>query len=115
MGADRGDRGPTKLDMRYAGYDVVDRAGQKIGTVEAAFMDEGDQREYVAVRRGLAGLIPGTGSSIIPMAVADRVDHNRRTIEVSADKDEVKDSPSANTSGGLSSEQAAQVRGYYRL
>ncbi len=69
----------------------------------------------MAVRRGLAGLIPGTGSSVIPMAVADRVDHNRRTIEVSTDKDTVKDSPSVNTMKGLSSEQAAQVRGYYRL
>ncbi len=114
MGAERGERELTKLEMRYAGYDVVDRAGQKIGTVEAAFLDEGDQREYVAVRRGLAGLIPGTGSSVIPMALADRVDHNRKTIEVSTDKDTVKDSPSVNTSGGLSSEQAAQVRGYYR-
>ena len=79
---------------------VVDRAGEKIGSVEAAFLDERDQHEYVAVRRGLAGLIPGTGSTLIPMDLADRVDNNRRTIEVSADKDEVKDSPSANTSGG---------------
>ena len=115
MGAERGDKELTKLERRYAGYEVVDRAGAKIGTVEAAFLDETDQREYVAVRRGLAGLIPGTGSSIIPMAVADRVDHNRKTIEVSADKDTVKDSPSVNTARGLSSEQAAQVRGYYRL
>ena len=115
MDAERGDREPTKLEMRYAGYDVVDRAGQKIGTVEAAFLDEGDQREYVAGRRGLAGLIPGTGSSDIPMTLADRVDHNRRTIEVSTDKDTVKDSPSVNAMRGLSSEQAAQVRGYYRL
>ena len=115
MGAERGDRELTKLDLRYAGYEVVDPVGAKIGTVEAAFLDEGDQREYVAVRRGLAGLIPGTGSSIIPMAVADRVDHNRSTIEVSVDKDTVKDSPSVNTMKGLTSEQAAQVRGYYRL
>ena len=115
MGAERGDRELTKLEDMYAGYDVVDPAGEKIGTVEAAFLDERDQREYVAVRRGLAGLIPGTGSSLIPMAVASRVDHDRTTIEVSADKDTVKDSPSVNTARGLSSEQAAQVRGYYRL
>jgi hypothetical protein len=115
VGAERGDRELTKLEDRYAGYDVVDRSGEKIGSVEAAFLDERDQHEYVAVRRGLAGLIPGTGSSLIPMDLADRVDNNRRTIEVSADKDTVKDSPSANTARGLSSEQAAQVRGYYRL
>ena len=116
MGTERGDRQLTKLEDKYAGYDVVDdRTGEKIGSVEAAFLDERDQHEYVAVRTGLAGLIPGTGSSLIPMALADRVDHNQRTIEVSADKDTVKDSPSVSTSRGLSSEQAAQVRGYYRL
>ncbi len=115
MGAQRGDGELTKLEHRYAGYDVVDPAGQKIGTVEAAFLDERDQREYVAVRRGLAGLIPGTGSSIIPMAATSRVDHDRTTIEVSADKDTVKDSPSVNIAKGLSYEQAGQVRGYYRL
>ena len=115
MGAERGDRELTKLERRYAGYDVVDPAGAKIGTVEADFLDEGDQSEYVSVRRGLAGLIPGTGSSIIPMDAVSRVDNDRRTIEVSADKDTVKDSPSVNTARGLSSEQAAQVRGYYRL
>ena len=115
MGAERGDRELTKLEDRYAGYDVLDRSGEKIGSVEAAFIDERDQHEYVAVRRGLAGFLPGTGSSLIPMDLADRVDNNRRTIEVSADKDTVQDSPSANTARGLSSEQAAQVRGYYRL
>jgi hypothetical protein len=116
VGAQRGDRELTKLEDRYAGYDVVDdRTGEKIGSVEAAFLDERDQHEYVAVRMGLAGLIPGTGSSLVPMDLVARVDNDRRTIEVSVDKDAVKDSPSVNTSGGLSSEQAAQVRGYYRL
>ncbi len=115
MGAQRGDGELTKLERRYAGYDVVDPTGAKIGSVEAAFLDEGDQREYVAVRRGLAGLIPGTGSSVIPMAVARRVDHERGTIELSAEKDTVKGSPSVNTARGLSPEQAAEVRGYYRL
>ncbi len=115
MGTERGDRQLTKLEDRYAGYDVVDdRTGEKIGSVEAAFLDERDQREYVAVRMGLAGLIPGTGSSLIPLDIC-RVDNNRKTIEVSVDKDMVKDSPSVDTGRPLSSEQASQVRGYYRV
>jgi hypothetical protein len=82
--------------------------------VDAAYIDERDQYEYVAVSRGIMGLIPGTGSSLIPLDIS-RVDNNRRTIELSVDKDMVKDSPSVDTSRPLSSEQASQVCGYYRL
>jgi hypothetical protein len=114
VSATEGPRQHTKLDRRYAGYNVVDQNGEKIGTVDTAFLNERDQHEYVAVKRGLAGLIPGTGSSLIPMDIC-RVDNNRRTIEVSVDKDTVKDSPSMDTAGTLSSEQEGQVRGYYRL
>jgi sporulation protein YlmC with PRC-barrel domain len=104
----------SKLDDMYSGYEVVDKRGEKIGTVDTAFIDETNQHEYVAVRRGLVGLIPGTGSSLIPLDVS-RVDNNQRTIEVSVDKDMVKDSPSIDTARPLSAEQASQVRGYYRL
>jgi hypothetical protein len=103
-----------KMEDLYSRYDVVDRNGEKIGTVDTAYIDERDQHEYVAVKRGLVGLIPGTGSSLIPLDIS-RVDNNRRTIEVSVDKDMVKDSPSVDTGRPLSSEQASQVRGYYRL
>jgi hypothetical protein len=103
-----------KMEDMYSRYDVVDRNGEKIGTVDAAYIDERDQHEYVAVKRGLVGLIPGTGSSLIPLDIS-RVDNNRETIEVSVDKDMVKDSPSVDTGRPLSSEQASQVRGYYRL
>jgi PRC-barrel domain len=110
----QGPRELRKMDDMYSRYEVVDRNGEKIGTVDTAFIDESNQHEYVAVSRGLVGLIPGTGSSLIPLDIS-RIDNNRRTIEVSADKDTVKDSPSVDTDRGLSSEQASQVRGYYRL
>jgi hypothetical protein len=50
----------------YSRYDVVDRDGAKIGTVDTAYIDERDQHEYVAVSRGVLGLIAGTGSSLSP-------------------------------------------------
>jgi hypothetical protein len=62
---------------KYDGYTVVD--GDKIGTVDTTYVDETSQREYIAVRRGLTGLLPGTGSSIIPMDVC-AVDNTSRTI-----------------------------------
>jgi len=114
VSAQQGARDLSKMENMYSRYDVVDRNGAKIGTVDTAYIDERDQHEYVAVRRGLAGLIPGTGSSLIPLDIS-RVDNNRRTIEVSVDKDMVKDSPSVDTGRPLSSEEASRVRGYYRL
>jgi hypothetical protein len=114
VSAQQGARELTKMEEMYSRYDVVDRNGDKIGTVDAAYIDERDQHEYVAVSRGVVGLIPGTGSSLIPLDIS-RVDNNRRTIEVSVEKDMVKDSTSVDTGKPLSSEQASQVRGYYRL
>jgi hypothetical protein len=114
VSAQQGARELRKMEDMYSRYDVTDRNGAKIGTVDAAYIDERDQNEYVAVSRGVAGLIPGTGSSLIPLDFA-RVDNNQKTIEVSVDKDMVKDSPSVDTGRPLSSEQASQIRGYYRL
>jgi hypothetical protein len=110
----QGARELRKMEDMYSRYDVVDRDGAKIGTVDTAYIDERDQHEYVAVSRGVLGLIPGTGSSLIPLDIC-RVDNNRKTIELSVDKDMVKDSPSVDTGKSLSSEQASQVRGYFRL
>lgn len=42
-----------KLKDRYAGYDVVDADGDKIGTADTTYVNELDQREYVAVSGGL--------------------------------------------------------------
>jgi PRC-barrel domain len=114
VSAQQGARELRKMEDMYSRYDVVDRNGAKIGTVDAAYIDERDQHEYVAVSRGVMGLIPGTGSSLIPLDIS-RVDNNRRTSELSVDKDMVKDSRSVDTGKPLSSEQASQVRGYYRL
>jgi hypothetical protein len=102
------------MEDMYSRYDVLDQNGDKIGTVDAAYIDERDQHEYVAASRGVVGLIPGTGSSLISLDIS-RVDNNRRTIELSVEKDMVKDSPSVDTGKPPSSEQASQVRGYYRL
>ena len=99
---------------RYDGYAVVDADGDKIGTVDTTYVNEAGQREYIAVRRGLAGLIPGTGSSIIPMDVC-AVDNTSRTVQVSTHKDTVKNSPSLSSNQQMTPEYEGQVRSYYRL
>src|SRR3712207_6630423 len=114
MGASRGTGGFRSVADRYDGYTVVDADGDKIGTVDTTYVNETNQREYVAVKRGLAGLIPGTGSSIIPMDVC-AVDNTTRTIQASTHKDSVKNSPSLSTSQEMTPEYEGQVRSYYRL
>ena len=68
-----------RVEDRYNRYDVVDLDGDKIGTVDHTYVSESDQREYVVVSRGLPGLLPGTGSSIIPLDEC-AVDNTSRTI-----------------------------------
>ncbi len=89
--------------------------GDKIGTVDRTYVSESDQREYVAVSRRLIGeLLPGTGSSIIPLDVCT-VDNTSRTIQVNAQKEIVKNSPSLGIGHEISPEYESQVRSYYRL
>lgn len=114
MSAARGAGSFRNVRDRYDGYSVVDADGDKIGTVDTTYVNETNQREYLAVRRGLAGLIPGTGSSIIPMDVC-AVDNTSKTIQVSTHKDTVKNSPSLSTNQEMTPEYEGQVRSYYRL
>jgi hypothetical protein len=104
-----------KVEERYRGYDVVDIDHDKIGSVDATYVNETNQREYIAVSGGLSSLLPGTANShLIPMDVCT-VDNNRRIIEVSLQKDVVENSPSLSGSTELTPEYEEQVRSYYRL
>ena len=62
--------------------------------------------------RGLGGLLPGTGSSIIPLE-ACTVDNTIRIIQINAEKEVVKNSPSLGASDEMSPEYESQVRSYY--
>src|SRR4028118_1482346 len=78
----------TAIEDQYAGYEVYDRDGEKIGKVDDLFVDENDTPEYIGVKMGLLG----TRSTLIPWEVAT-VDENDRRIEVSVDKGQAKEGP----------------------
>jgi rRNA processing protein Gar1 len=40
----------TAIEDQYAGYEVYDRNGEKIGKVDDLFVDENDQPEYLGVK-----------------------------------------------------------------
>ena len=100
----------TALEDRFAGYEVYDQAGEKIGKVDDLFVDEQDQPEYIGVKMGFLG----TRSTLIPMDLAT-VDDSASRITVSADKETVKDGPTFDDDREITPEYEEQVRTYYGL
>jgi uncharacterized protein (TIGR02271 family) len=100
----------TALEDRFAGYEVYDPNGEKIGKVDDLFVDENDNPEYVGVKMGFLG----TSSTLIPMDIA-QVDDASSRISVSSEKKTVKDGPTFDDDRQITPEYEEQVRSYYGL
>jgi hypothetical protein len=94
------------LDWR--GRAVVDRNGQKIGTFEEIYLDEGtDEPAWAAVKAGTFGL---RRSRVVPIAAA-RSEGN--SIRVPFTKQQVKTAPTIDSEGWVPErDQAAILRHY---
>jgi hypothetical protein len=116
MMGEQGDAGQLrKVEERYDGYDVYDVNHDKIGSVDATYVNESNQREYIVVSGGLSSVIPGSsGSYLIPVDLCT-IDNNQRNIEASTTEDAVKNSPSLSSNTDLTPEYEQEVRKYYRL
>ena len=100
----------TTLEDRFAGYEVYDPSGEKIGKVDDLFVDENDQPEYIGVKMGFLG----TSSTLIPVGIIT-IDSDRGLIEVSQPKSVVKDGPAFDDDREVTPEYEEQVRSYYGL
>ena len=100
----------TSIEDQYAGYQVYDRNGEKIGKVDDLFVDENDQPEYIGVKMGLLG----TKSTLIPWDLT-RVDQEGRRIEVSVDKAQAKEGPAFDDDEDITPEYEERVRSHYGL
>jgi uncharacterized protein (TIGR02271 family) len=100
----------TAIEDQYAGYEVYDRNGDKIGKVDDLFLDERDQPEYIGVKMGFLGM----SSTLIPWEVA-RVDEEDRRIAVSVDKAQAKDSPAFDDDQDITPEYEERVYSHYGL
>ena len=100
----------TALEDQYAGYEVYDPNGEKIGKVDDLFVDENDQPEYIGVKMGFLG----TRSTLLPWELAT-VDEQGHRIEVSQPKSTVKDGPSFDDDREITPEYENEVRSYYGL
>jgi uncharacterized protein (TIGR02271 family) len=100
----------TALEDRYAGYTVYDQDYEKIGKVDDLFLDENDSPEYIGVKMGFLG----TRSTLIPFEIA-RVNDERQVIEVSKDKETVKNGPTFDDDKEITPEFENEVYSYYGL
>src|SRR5215204_141455 len=101
----------TALEDRYAGYEVYDPAGEKIGKVDDLFVDEGDQPEYIGVKMGFLG----TRSTLIPWEAVSSTDDEGRAITVATDKATTKNGPTFDDDREITPEFENEVYSYYGL
>jgi uncharacterized protein (TIGR02271 family) len=100
----------TALEERFAGYEVYDPTGSKIGKVDDLFVDESDQPEYIGVKMGFLG----TRSTLIPWELV-QVHEDEGRIIAAVDKDRAKDGPAFDDDREITPEFENEVRSYYRL
>jgi uncharacterized protein (TIGR02271 family) len=106
----RTDTFTEEVEDRYVGYTVYDRSYEKIGSVDDLFVDENDSPEYIGVKMGFLG----TRTTLIPFQIA-RVNDARQIIEVSADKETVKNGPTFDDDREITPEFENEVYFYYGL
>ncbi len=100
----------TALEDRFAGYEVYDQSGEKIGKVDDLFVDEQDQPEYIGAKMGFLG----TRSTLIPMDIVT-VDESAGRLVTSADKETVKDGPTFDDDREITPDFENEVYSYYGL
>jgi uncharacterized protein (TIGR02271 family) len=101
----------TAFEDRFAGYEVYDQSGEKIGKVDDLFVDESDQPEYIGVKMGFLGM----SSTLIPWDAVSSTDDEGRTITVATDKETAKNGPAFDDDREITPDFEKQVYSYYGL
>ena len=110
MEHEKSDEGFAPLEKQFAGYEVYDAAGERVGKADEIFVDEKGSPEYVGVKIGRSG----ARAVLIPLD-ACRVDEGRRAIDVPMPKSRIEDGPRYGAGQEITSEFEQQVCGYYGL
>jgi uncharacterized protein (TIGR02271 family) len=100
----------TAIEDRFAGYEVYDQTGEKIGKVDDLFVDENDNPEYIGVKMGLLG----TSSTLIPMDLVT-VDESAGRLDVATGKETAKNGPAFDDDREITPEYENQIYSYYGL
>jgi uncharacterized protein (TIGR02271 family) len=102
---------PTEADLeRYLDYTVVDRSGEKVGSVDAVWEDRTGQPAYVAVKTGWLGL----GKSHIVPAHRAEVSDSTRKIRLPYTSEMIKNAPTFEDQSEIDEAAEIRVAEYYR-
>lgn len=94
----------------YSGYKVYDENQENIGKVDDLFVGADDQPEYMGVKMGFLG----SSSTLIPMETV-RVNEEQSMIQISADKERIKDGPAFDYDQEIDAAYEKRVREHYGL
>jgi hypothetical protein len=94
--------------LGWRGSTVVDRDGEKIGTFEELYLDQGDRPAWAAVKTGLFGM----RQTFVPLSEAEPVEQG---LQVPYDKDQVKAAPNIDPDTQLTDDQEEQLHRHYGL
>ena len=108
---DAEEAGGLAYKERYADYEVHGRDDERLGRVDALFIDEDDQPEYLGVKMGL--LV--TRSTLLPWAMVTRADEERGRLEVDVDKETATNGPAFEDDQEITPELERRVRGHYGI
>jgi uncharacterized protein (TIGR02271 family) len=93
----------------WRGREVVDAGGDKIGSLEEVYLDTDSGRpEWATVNTGLFGM----KQSFVPLRDASP---RRGQVVIPYGKDQVKDAPSVDPDGELSSEEEERLYSHYGI
>jgi uncharacterized protein (TIGR02271 family) len=93
----------------WQGRTMVDPAGDKLGTIDAIYLDdETGQPEWATVTSGLFS----AKTAFVPLAQSQAVGDS---VQVAFDKDLVKSAPTLQADGNLSQDDEAQLYRHYGL
>ena len=102
---------PPSIDtvQSWQGRTMVDPAGDKLGTIDAIYLDdETGQPEWATVTRGLFS----AKAAFVPLAQAQDIGDS---VQVPYDKQQVTDAPSPQADGSLSQDEEAELYRHYGL
>jgi uncharacterized protein (TIGR02271 family) len=101
---------PTQEQVReWRGANLVDRDGDKIGTIDEIYLDsQSNEPEWALVNTGLFG----TKSTFVPIRDASREGDD---LQVPVEKAQVKDAPSIDPDGRLSQQEESELYRHYGL
>lgn len=111
MGKEQHTGGFVAVRDRLANYNVYDPNRERIGQVDALFLDENDDPEYVGVRMG----VQGTRSTLLPCDLVYRVDEEGERVEVTADKETARGAPTFGDESEITPQLEEEVRRHYGL